>query len=107
MPLPFIRETARNGRWTTSDAKNRLTRIIVGANTVTYVYDGEGKRVKKVAGSAAAYYVGNHYKATNGTALKYYYPSMPQDMLWQAARGNADGYSCNSWQIHRRFVAEL
>lgn len=53
-------------------------------------YDGDGNRVKKVAGSTATYYVGNYFKVTNGVSGKYYYPSMPQDMLWQTTRRHAN-----------------
>jgi RHS repeat-associated protein len=57
----------------TYDNENRLTSITVGANTTTYVYDGDGNRVKKTVNGVSTYYVGNHYEVTNGNALKYYY----------------------------------
>jgi len=63
------------------DQENKLTNITVGANTTTYVCDGDGNRVKKVAGGVTTYYVGNHYEVTNGAALKYYYPSIPHHLL--------------------------
>jgi RHS repeat-associated protein len=55
------------------DQENRLTSITVGANTTTYVYDGDGNRVKKTVNGVSTFYVGNHYEVTNGVATRYYY----------------------------------
>ncbi|RIK26641.1 MAG: hypothetical protein DCC52_10075 [Chloroflexi bacterium] len=62
-----------NGDVLTYDAENRLTSITVGANTTTYVYDGDGNRVKKTANGVSTFYVGNHYEVTNNVATKYCY----------------------------------
>jgi YD repeat-containing protein len=62
-----------NGDVLTYDYENRLTSITVGGTTTTFVYDGDGNRVKKVAGGVTTFYVGNHYEVTNGNATKYYY----------------------------------
>ncbi len=62
-----------NGDALVYDKENKLTSITVGATTTTYLYDGDGNRVKKVAGGVTTYYVGNHYEVTIGVATKYYY----------------------------------
>jgi RHS repeat-associated protein len=62
-----------NGDALTYDKENRLTSITVGSTTTTFVYDGDGNRVKKVVGSTATYYVGNYYEVTNNVATKYVY----------------------------------
>jgi len=62
-----------NGDSLSYDKENRLTSITVGANTTTYVYDGDGNRVKKTANGVSTFYVGNHYEVTSGIATKYYY----------------------------------
>jgi len=62
-----------NGDTLVYDQENRLTSITVGGTTTTYTYDGDGNRVKKVAGSTATYYVGNYFEVTNGVSTKYYY----------------------------------
>lgn len=56
----------------TYDTENRLTSITV-SGTTSYVYDGDGNRVKKTVGSTSTYYVGNYYEVTNGAVTKYYY----------------------------------
>ena len=43
-------------------------------NSATFVYDGDGKRVKSVFnGTTTTYFVGNHYEVTGSTTIKYYY----------------------------------
>ncbi len=39
--------------------------------TVTFTYDGEGKRAKKVRGASSTLYIGDHYEIINGVATKY------------------------------------
>ena len=47
----------------TYDAENRLTRVKrYGSVVATFVYDGDGNRVKKVEGDAVTVYVGEHYE---------------------------------------------
>lgn len=45
--------------------------------SASFVYDGDGKRVKSVmnmsAGSTTTYFVGGHYEVTGSTITKYYY----------------------------------
>jgi RHS repeat-associated protein len=55
------------------DAENRLTSVS-GAAAATFVYDGDGNRVKTTFGSTTTIYVGAIYERDNGsTVLKYYY----------------------------------
>ncbi|MFZ2360400.1 MAG: RHS repeat-associated core domain-containing protein, partial [Anaerolineae bacterium] len=55
------------------DAENRLTGVS-GAAAATFVYDGDGNRVKATFGSTTTIYVGNTYERDNGsTVRKYYY----------------------------------
>jgi RHS repeat-associated protein len=46
-------------------------------STATFVYDGDGRRVKSVlttnAGVTTTYFVGNHYEVTGSVITKYYY----------------------------------
>jgi RHS repeat-associated protein len=43
-------------------------------NNATFVYDGDGKRVKSIFnGTTTTYFVGAHYEVTGSTITKYYY----------------------------------
>lgn len=56
------------------DQENRLVEVKRGDDTAiaTFIYDGDGNRVKGVVGDVTTFYVGNHFEA--GTAwAKYYY----------------------------------
>jgi len=55
-------------------AENRLT-TVSGATSATFVYDGDGNRVKSVMGGVTTYSVGNHFEWTGSTTsmVKYYY----------------------------------
>jgi len=54
------------------DAENRLTGVS-GAASATFVYDGDGNRVKAAFGSAVTAYVGSYYEKQGATIRKYYY----------------------------------
>jgi YD repeat-containing protein len=56
----------------TYDAENRLTGVS-GAASATFVYDGDGNRVKATFGSATTVYVGNYYEKEGSTVRTYYY----------------------------------
>ncbi len=58
----------------TYDAENRLTGVS-GAATATFVYDGDGKRVKATAGGVTRAYVGDYFEwsGSTSTMVKYYY----------------------------------
>jgi YD repeat-containing protein len=52
------------------DAENRLTSVS-GAASATFVYDGDGNRVKATFGSVTTVYVGNHYEKEGSTVRTY------------------------------------
>ena len=56
----------------TYDAENRLTGVS-GSVTASYVYDGDGNRVKETIAGVTRVFVGNHYEVDNGVVKKYYY----------------------------------
>jgi len=56
------------------DAENRLTQVKKnGAVIATFVYDGDGQRVKATFGGTTTVYIGNYYEQTGSTIRKYYY----------------------------------
>jgi RHS repeat-associated protein len=56
------------------DAENRLVNVTKdGTNIASFVYDGDGKRIKSVIGSETTLFVGSHYEVTDGTVTKYYF----------------------------------
>ncbi|HOU12682.1 MAG TPA: hypothetical protein PKZ84_06165 [Anaerolineae bacterium] len=60
----------------TYDAENRLTTVKQGTTTIaTFVYDGDGNRVKSVLNGVTTYYVGNTFEWTGSTStmVKYDY----------------------------------
>jgi YD repeat-containing protein len=62
----------------TYNAENRLTQVVSGTLTASYVYDGDGNRVRSVitAGGLVTetHYVGAHYEKTVDSGdTKYYY----------------------------------
>ncbi|MBM4459438.1 MAG: hypothetical protein FJ011_17050 [Chloroflexi bacterium] len=53
----------------TYNPKNRLTQINKnGAVSGTYVYDGDGVRVKETAGGVTTVYIGAYFEWTGSTA---------------------------------------
>jgi len=54
------------------DAENRLTGMTNGM-TSSYVYDGDGNRVKKTISGVTRVFIGNHYEIDSGVVKKYYY----------------------------------
>ncbi len=56
----------------TYDAENRLTGMS-GSVTASYVYDGDGNRVKATVGGVTTVYIGNIYERDNGTTVRKYY----------------------------------
>jgi len=55
-----------------SSAENRLT-AMSGGVTSSYVYDGDGNRVKETISGATRAFVGAYYEVDNGVVKKYYY----------------------------------
>ncbi len=56
------------------DAENRLVGVS-GAITASFVYDGDGNRVKGTIGTTTTTYVGNYFEWTGNTStmIRYYY----------------------------------
>ncbi|MBA4369541.1 MAG: hypothetical protein C0403_18090, partial [Desulfobacterium sp.] len=54
------------------NAENKPTKIPHSVNgTTSIIYDGDGKRAKKVNGSNITYYVNDYFEETNGTSTMY------------------------------------
>mgnify|MGYP007118560755 CR=1 FL=1 len=58
----------------TFDAENRMVSVS-GAAAATFVYDGDGNRVKGVVGGVTTTYIGNYFEWSGSTSTmkKYYY----------------------------------
>ena len=58
----------------TYDHENRLTQVTKnGVSVATFVYDGDGNRVKGViTNGPTTIYIGSHFEWANGTPVKYY-----------------------------------
>jgi RHS repeat-associated protein len=56
------------------DAENRLTGVS-GSASATFVYDGDGRRIKSAIGTAATIYIGSYfeYRGGWGSTVSYYY----------------------------------
>ena len=50
-----------------------MTSITGSGVNATYVYDGDGKRVKATVGGVTTVYIGNIYERDNGTTVRKYY----------------------------------
>jgi RHS repeat-associated protein len=57
----------------TWDVENRLTSITKDSITTTFVYDGDGSRIKKTVGSTTTTYVNQYYEKTGTAATSNYY----------------------------------
>jgi RHS repeat-associated protein len=56
------------------DAENRLVGVTKNnAGIATFVYDGDGTRVKSTINGVTTSFVGQHYEVTNNVATKYYF----------------------------------
>jgi RHS repeat-associated protein len=56
------------------DAENRLTQVKKNGSVIaSFVYDGDGKRVKATVNGVTTVYVGDYYEQTGSTGRKYYY----------------------------------
>ncbi|MCB0184366.1 MAG: RHS repeat-associated core domain-containing protein, partial [Caldilineaceae bacterium] len=65
---------SRPGQTLLWDVQNRLKEVTNGTTTIeSYLYDPDGQRVKKVAGSTSTYYISPLYEISGGTIIKYYY----------------------------------
>ncbi|MER2600017.1 MAG: hypothetical protein ABTQ73_10900 [Caldilineales bacterium] len=52
------------------DVENHVTSITGSGVNATYVYDGDGKRVKATVGGVTTVYIGNTYERDNGTTVR-------------------------------------
>jgi YD repeat-containing protein len=55
----------------TYDAENRLVSVS-GAVSASFVYNGDGRRVKATVSGVTSYYVGDYYEVAGGVVKKYY-----------------------------------
>jgi RHS repeat-associated protein len=55
------------------DVENHVTSITGSGINATYVYDGDGTRVKATVGSTTTVYIGNYYERDSGTTVRKYY----------------------------------
>ena len=53
----------------------------------TFVYDGDGQRVKSTIGGVTTYFVGAHYELTAGVAKKYYCEASRSEAEWTPSAG--------------------
>ncbi len=69
-----IRQTGVTSETLIHDAENRLGAVQKnGGTAATFVYDGDGNRVKTTVGGVTTAYVGNHYEVDGTTTRTYYY----------------------------------
>jgi RHS repeat-associated protein len=56
------------------DAENRLVKVIKNSTTIaTFVYDGDGKRVRATENGTLTKFIGGHYQVTGSEITKYYF----------------------------------
>lgn len=61
--------TSNAGKTISYDYANRPTSITSGTNTTTFVYDGDGGRVKKIVNGITTVYIGKLYECVSEAAL--------------------------------------
>ena len=54
------------------DAENRLVSVS-GAANASFVYDGDGRRVKSTVNGTTTYFIGAHYELTGSQVTKFYF----------------------------------
>ncbi|HEY3310752.1 MAG TPA: RHS repeat-associated core domain-containing protein [Anaerolineales bacterium] len=55
------------------DAENRMVSVTGPSMNASFVYDGNGKRVKSVINGVGTVFVGNYYEVVGGAVTKYYF----------------------------------
>src|SRR2546425_5632828 len=76
----------------TYDYENRPASITSGGVTTTMVYDGDGGRVKKIAGNVTVRYIGKLYECDNATCVKYIFAGDKRIAVKQVSNGLVDYY---------------
>ena len=82
----MVRRTIGGVTYTlTYDYENRLTGVSGGSVTASFVYDGDGNRVKGVVNGTTTYYVSNYFETseTLATTKSYYYEGSTQVAMRQ------------------------
>ncbi|MDZ7414243.1 MAG: RHS repeat-associated core domain-containing protein, partial [candidate division KSB1 bacterium] len=72
------------------DAENRLVGVSGGASA-SFVYDGDGKRVKATVGSTTTVYIGNYYEQTGAGVTRYYYAGSQRIALRRSGYASDNG----------------
>jgi len=84
------------GRTYTWDFENRPTSITSGGVTTTMVYDGDGGRVKKIAGTTTVRYIGKLYECDTisgvTACVKYIFAGSQRIAIKQVTNGLVDYY---------------
>jgi len=84
------------GRILIYDYENRPTNITNGGQTTTFVYDGDGGRVKKIVGNTTTTYIGKLYECetSSGTTqcVKYIWAGGQRVAMKQVTNGTVDYY---------------
>ncbi len=62
--------TAGAGRTLTYNLENKPLTITIGSQTTTFVYDGDGGRVKKIAGTTTTRYISQLYECDNASCSR-------------------------------------
>ena len=55
------------------NAESRLVSVTGPSLTASFVYDGDGARVKSTINGVTTYFVGSHYEKSGSTVTKYYF----------------------------------
>ena len=62
-----------------------------GAASASFVYDGDGNRVKATFGTETTVYVGNYYEQTGTASTKYYYAGSQRIALRRSGYASDNG----------------
>ncbi len=85
--------TSGAGRTLTYDFENRPTSIASNNGVITtMVYDGDGGRVKKIAGTTTVRFIGKLYECENTTCVKYIFAGEQRIAIKQVSNGLVDYY---------------
>lgn len=89
------------------DAENRLVEVKKNnVSMATFVYDGDGRRVKSTVNGTTTTFVGAHYEVTGSTVTKYYrvYPEPVEgpghSTLWMMNYNSPSLSSTMDWRVN-------